>query len=124
MALNDIEILLEVGYIIIKAHIVLIIIILISYILEKLLGLKLLFSFFKWKKSKKNAEIHLDGHTIFYLLILVLTFVFSEKGKNFKFNMTTISAFILLVIPFLLLFRKLYSKYQGKDFSKSDSDLP
>lgn len=107
-----------------NAHLIILIIIPLSYIFEKLFGLKLLIAFFRWKKSKRNAEIHLDTHTFFYLLILISTFIFSDKGNKFNYSLNSISVFIILIIPLLLIFRKLYSKYQGIDETKIDDELP
>lgn len=118
------DILFEIILIIVKAHLIIILILAISYLLEKLIGLKLFITFFRWKKSKRNAEIYLNGHTFLYFVVILLTFVFSDKGIYFEYNINTISAFILMVIPLLMIFRKLHSKYQGIDVTREDDELP
>jgi len=121
---HSFEILIQVFSSVVIAHIIILFLLLMSWILEKYAGLKLFIIFFKWEKSLRNAKIYLDGHTILYLLILILTFIITDKSNDFKYNLNTISAFILTIIPLLTLFRKLYSKYQGIDETKDDDELP
>jgi hypothetical protein len=110
-------------YSLLKAHIILIGIVAISYIIEKITPLRLLYDHFKWEKSVKNAEAALDLHTFLYILFIMSVLIYDIYIENVKFEVLPIVIWISLMIIFVRFFRKYYNKYQGVDKNKSDNDF-
>jgi len=119
---HSFEILIQIFSSVVKAHIIIILLLVISWLLERYAGLKLFIYVFRYKNNPSEAKMFLNTHTVYYFIINLLTFVFTDKGKYFVYNFNTLSAYFLLIFPLLLIFRKLHSKYQGIDELKSEDD--
>lgn len=113
-------------HILIKAHLFIIMIVVVSYVIEKLSNYKwklLYFSFTEFKKSKYMTRSLADGHSFFYFLFCLGTLVIDAYVNN---NATTDFAFwkwSIIMIPLTVLVRNLYYKYTAKDFSKKGFHL-
>ncbi len=111
---------LGVFWLFIKSHFIISIVIIISFLLEKLLGLKLLIWNFKWEKNIKNQIITSQGCTVFYMLINLGFFIYSIIMWHFPFDLNTISIWIIIMFPLVSIFHRMFDKYQGKNSNKGD----
>ena len=107
---------------IIKAHIFILIVLFLTYFIEVTTPLILFVKQFQWKKSPRNAEIHLNGDTAYYLIILLGFYFYEIYEDNVELSLNTFSLWVLMVLPVLTFFRKFYNKYQGVDPNIADDD--
>ena len=109
-------------YSIAEAHLIVMGILALSYIIEVNTNLRLLIKHFKWRKSIRNAEIALDGHSVFYFVFVMAVFIYDIIEKKVDLNFISIGLWLGIMICLLTLFRKCYKKYQGVDPDKADDD--
>ena len=107
-------------YIILKAHIYMIYIVVSSFVLEEITRhrLKLLIYNFKWKKSKEMARGTADFLSSLYFifsLIFLLYDVYIKKNAPEDYNFWK---WLVIMIPLTILFNLLYYKFQAKDPTK------
>jgi hypothetical protein len=113
---------LNIFFSILKAHLVIVVILGITYFIEKLTSISLFVDQFKWKKSQKNARILLAGDTVYYFMCNLFMFSYDAFKGNLQFNFFTVSLWIIIIVILIKLFRKYHYKYQGMDQMKSDDD--
>ena len=106
----------------IRAHIYLILIILISYVVERITGLILLVkAFSQEKKDKEQAVGVTDLFTFLYSIYLLFFLVYDVYiAKNAKEGFA-FWKWLIVVIPLTILFWKFYHKYQGREPGIKDS---
>ena len=109
-------------YSICKSHLIIIGILILTYFIEEITGLKLFIRQFKWKKSTKNALIHLDGDSWLYFLFVLGVFIFDIFKKRIPFEFSSVIIWLSIMIFLVFIFRKYYNKYQGVDPNKADDD--
>ncbi len=108
---------------IIHAHVVILIIISVSYILEKLTPWKSIIYIFKRPKNFKKATAAADFHTGLYFIICLLTLLYDFYKKrayipdDYKFW-----KWLVIMIPLVVIFQKLYYKFTAKDPDRADDD--
>ena len=107
---------------IIKANLIILGILIVTYIIEVNSNFKLFIDHFKWKKSIRNAEIAANGNTIYYLIFCLAVFVYDMIKNNVKFNFINILFWLIIMTMLTFIFHRLYSKYQGVDPNKADDD--
>lgn len=98
-------------------------IVIVSYLLEKITGLKLLISDFKWEKSPKNARIIATRNAVFFFVLTLAVYIYDLNKGYVDFN---VYSFVLWFIISSFLKRKCYwiqSKYQAMDANKTDDDF-
>lgn len=93
-----------------------------SYIIEINSDFRLFVKQIKWKKSNRNAEIHLNGGPISYLVLVFTVFVYDVLKENINFNFLTILFWFIITIISVKIFLKYYTEYQGVDQNKADDD--
>ena len=109
--------------IILKAHIVVLFIIIVSYIIESISEFKLLIWGFKHKKNLNLAEGAANVNAILYFIICLLTLLYDRfylKNNAVDFSFLT---WLLIMIPFVVIFRHLYLKFQHIDPERGDHDI-
>ena len=114
---------IDVIYSVLKAHLIILVILILSYIIEQITPLSLFVDQFKWKKSPRNAEIHVSGDSLYYLIIVLIVFIYDIYHDKIELNFISILAWLVIMIPLFWLFRILYRKYQGVDTNKADVDF-
>jgi len=112
----------QVLYSILKAHGFIIVILIVTFLLEQLLGLRLFMRQFRWKKNDKMGIIMLDGDSVTYFIFICGVLIYDLYKKNIEFNIVSILVGLVIIIIFTIIFRDLYDKYQGKDPNKADDD--
>ena len=121
--MNFLNTIKNVIYSIVKAHLIICGILIISYIIEINTNFKLFIKHFQWKKSIRNAEIALDGHSVFYFAIVLIFFIYEIIKKKIDLYFFSIVLWLVIMICLLLIFRKYYNKHQGVDPTKADDDF-
>jgi hypothetical protein len=109
----------KVFFSIVKAHVFIIIILFITFLLEKVFGLSLFIDQFKWKKSTNNARIHLNRDTFTYFVFTMGVFIYDIIKGNVTFHIIPIAIWLVIMIILTIIFRDLYDKYQGYDPKQS-----
>ena len=112
----------NVFYSIVKAHIFIIIILFVTFLLEQLLGLRLFIKPFMWKKNARKARIYLDGDTFTYFVFNVGVFIYDIIKGNVSYHFIPIIIWLVIMIILTIIFRDFYNKYQGYDPNKADDD--
>jgi len=103
---------------IIEAHIYMLVITLISYILERIFKLKLLIHDFKWKKSDSMARGSANILALLYFLISLFVLIYNVYWKKTVSESYTFWKWLIIMIPLTILFRICYYKFQGRDPTK------
>lgn len=110
-------------FIILKGCLIVFIIYTVSFIVEKVTGLKLLIDNFFWKKSINMAKGAALNNSIFIFLltnIIVLIVDLSKYNKNpEEYNFFV---WLVLLIFLTIAFGKIYYTFTGKDPNKKDDD--
>ncbi len=100
----------------VRAHVYLVVIVLVSFIIERVTGLFLLVTAFSEKKrNRSQAEGNTGLHTILYFIYLLL---FTIYNVYFVKNAPAEYAFwkwLLLSVPLTVTFGIVYHKYQGRE---------
>lgn len=104
--------------IIIEAHLYMIVILLVSYILEKMFKIRLLIDSFRWKKSDYLAGGAADFYSLLYFLFSLLFLLFDLYVRKTVSENYTFWKWLIIMIPLTILFRICYFKFQGRDPTK------
>jgi len=115
---NTLNILISVG----KANLIAFGIILFSYIIEKLTGLRLLIDHYIWVKSVKNTEILSTGDSAYYIILNLIVFIYDIYNDKIELHTLTIVVWIILVAILTQIFYTIHRKYQKVDPNKADDD--
>jgi len=108
---------------ILNGHIIIGIVILVSYIIEKISNWKLLFDAFLLPKSNRTARAGADFHTLLYFLINLVVHVielmrFDNVPENYSFW-----KWLIVMVLLSIGFQKLYFKLTVKNPNRSDFDF-
>jgi hypothetical protein len=105
-----------------KAHLLIVLIIISSFLIEKLTGLKLLIDHYTWKKSSKNRKVLSTGDAGYYFIINLAVFIYYHYKEDTT-DLVTFSIIWFIVISIMTyIFYKIHFKYQKIDPNKSDND--
>jgi hypothetical protein len=102
-------------FLIIEAHLYIICIVLVSYILEKVTNLKLLVDNFRWEKSDYMAKGAAGFQSTLYFLasmcvLLYHVYIKGDAPEEFAFW-----KWLIIMAPLTILFRVLQYQFQVKD---------
>ena len=106
-----------------KAHVIILLIVIWSLIIEFSTGIKLFVDNYKWKKSIRNAEDASTRDSTFYLIVMISVFIYDIIKKNVDFNPLNIIIWIIIVSILVKVFYKIHNKYQAVDPKKANDDL-
>ena len=106
-----------------KAHAIVLVLIIMSYILEKLTGLNLFVDHYTWKKSALNADMLSSRDSVFYLILNSITFGYDLIQHNIVFNITNLVVWFILIYILTNRFYYFHRKYQAVDPNKADDDF-
>ena len=110
-------------YTVVHAHVVIFVIILISYIIEKISFWKLFIHRFTYPKNLKNATGDADLHAIIYFIICLLTLLYDfYKKRAYIPDDYKLWKWLVIMIPLVVIFQKLYYKFTAKDPDRADDD--
>jgi hypothetical protein len=109
--------------ILLKSHLLLIIIVLISQVIEKNTKWKLLIYEFKYPKNIKSARGSADFHSIIYFVFCLCVLLFSLYNNENIPDSYAFWKWLLIVIPLTILFNKIYYKFTAKDPKRADDDF-
>lgn len=104
--------------IILEAHIYMILVVLFSFIVERLFGFKLLIDDFTWKKSDRMALASANIAAIFYFIISLGTLVYNVYARGNAPEDYSFWQWLLIVLPLTVLVRMAYYRLQARDPSK------
>ena len=107
---------------IVKAHLLILFIIIISFLIEKLTGLRLLIDHYTWIKSKNNIEVLSTRDSGNYIIINLLVFIYDIYKNSISFNFINIIIWLVLIIILTKVFYRTHKKYQKFDPNKADDD--
>lgn len=108
---------------IIHAQIVVIVIVLVSYIIEKISFWKLFIYMFTRPKDIKKSTAASDFHAGLYFVICLLTLLYDfYKNKEYVPKDYAFWKWLIIMIPLVIIFQKLYYKFTTKDPNRSDDD--
>ncbi|RMG32231.1 MAG: hypothetical protein D6732_13640 [Methanobacteriota archaeon] len=119
---DDMKEILDIGIVLLKSHLLLLLIVFVSYIIEKTTGLRLFIDHYTWVKSPENAETLTARDSFFYILVNLGVLLYHYfKGK---IAFTWLSFFVwLILLGFLVrIFYKIHRRYQKVDPQKADDD--
>lgn len=108
---------------IVKGQFVVLFIIILSYIIETLSNINLLFWGFNLKKNLKMANGAADLHAFLYFMICLLTLIFDRYIFKNTMNDFSFWYWFLLMMPLVISFRKIYFKFQKIDSERSNHDF-
>lgn len=115
---NIVNIFISIG----KAHLIGIAIVILSYIIEKSTGLKLLIDHYTWIKSRNNIEVLSTRDTGNYLILNSIVFIYDIYNGNIGLNFISIAIWLVLIIILTKVFYRIHKKYQKYDPNKADDD--
>ena len=107
---------------ILKAHLLAILIIILSYIIENVTGLKLFIDHFKWKKSVENAKILVNRDSVLFFVLSFSVYMYNVYKGITCGNFYCVVLWLIVMTFLLKMYRRLYNKYQGIDKTKRDDD--
>ena len=119
MYLDDIQ---NILFSILKAQLITIGIIVASYLIEKITGLKLLIDHYTWKKSPHNVEVLSTGDSAYYFIVNLIVFIYDIYSDRIEFKLYNIILWLVLAIFLTIGFYRVHKKYQRIDFFKNDND--
>jgi len=97
-------------------------IVLLSFIVEKLTGLKLFIDNYTWAKSEYNADNISIRDTVNYFILNLIVFIYDIYNGKIEFHVIAIVTWLFLVSILTQLFYIIHDKYQTVDPNKSDND--
>ena len=106
-----------------KANLIAIGIVILSYIIEKLTGLKMFIDHYRWIKSENNAETLSIGDTVYYFILNLIVFIYDIYKGEIEFHVISIVTWLLLVGILTQIFYIIHGKYQKVDPNKADNDF-
>jgi hypothetical protein len=112
------EVLISIG----KAHLIVLTIIFLSYIIESFTALKLFIDNYRWKKSSRNADAISNRDLGIYLIILVIVFIYDIVNDNLEVTFISFVVWLLITSGMVKVFFRIHRKYQAVDPNKSDDD--
>jgi len=118
MIVSFLKILIIIG----ASQLVVFLIILTSYVIEKFTQFNLFIDHFTWKKSLNNAKILTVRDSVYYFIINLGVFYYSIHNEYIMFSIPKALFWLCIVFILTLTFREVHYKYQGVDFNKSDDD--
>ncbi len=99
-------------------------IVIFSFIIEKITGLRLFIDhYYKWVKSPRNAEIVTNRDMGYYFILMVAVFIYDIYNGNVAFNFFTCIIALILITTLSSIFKKIHGKYQKVDPKKKDDDF-
>lgn len=102
--------------VLLRAHIFLLLIVLISYIIEKITGLILIVTaFLEEKKDYNEARGNTGLFTILYFLYLLIFLLYDVYIANHASESYAFWKWLIVVIPLTSLFVILFHKFQGRE---------
>ncbi len=107
---------------IIKGNIVVFVIIISSFIVEKITGLKLIIDNFKWKKSTRNVEASATFNSFSYFLTNLGVLIYEYYKDRIELSVLLIITWLLFVVLLSYIVYKIDIKYQGHDPQKADDN--
>ena len=113
-----IDIFISVG----KSNLIGVAIVVFSYIIEKITGLKLFIDHYTWVKSKENIEVLSTRDTFLYLVLNFSVFIYDIYHDNLDFNFLNGLIWLVIVIILAKVFYRIHKKYQKFDPNKADDD--
>lgn len=114
-----VEIFISIG----KAHVIVILIIIVFYIIESSTSFKLFLDNYRWKKSIRNAEDSSNRDSGLYLFILVIIFIYDIINDNIDLNFISFIIWVVMIAVLVKMFYRIHKKYQAVDPNKSDDDF-
>lgn len=115
---NFFDIIISIGY----ANLIAIGIVLLSYIIEKVTGLKLFIDHYTWVKSENNAETLSIRDTVYYFILNLFVFIYNIYHGKIEFHAVSLVIWLFFTGILTIIFYSLHSKYQKIDPNKSDDD--
>ncbi len=101
------------------AHLAMLLIVMMSYIIEKKSNWKLIFDIFKWKKSPEMADGAATFYSALYFIISLAILIYDGYIKDRAPSDFMFSRWLLVMIILTIIFRFVYYRYTGKDPNKS-----
>ncbi len=109
-------------FLILEAHLYIICIILVSYVIERVTGLKLIIdAFFDEEKEEDIANGAASFNSIGYFTISLIVFLYHLYIKKTELGANAFWKWLLIMLPLTIIFRILYYRWQGKKSQKQDS---
>ncbi len=103
------------------AHIYLLLITIVSYIIEKITGLILIVTLFSEpKKNRDEAEGNTGLFTILYFTFLLLFLLYNIYIAKNAPDTYTFWKWLVIVIPLTIIFAIVFHKYQGREPREKD----
>ena len=115
---NILNIIISIG----KANLIAIGIVLLSYIIEKLTGLRLFIDHYTWVKSEYNAETLSIRDTVNYLILNLIVFVYYIYLGKIELHVIALVTWLFFIGLLTQIFYSIHRKYQKVDPNKSDND--
>ena len=115
---NFLNIIISIG----KANLIVIGIVVLSFIVEKLSGLRLFIDHYTWIKSPYNAKSLSIRDTDYYLIINLAVFVYDIYQGKIEFHALTLATWLFIVGNLAIQFYFIHRKYQKVDPNKADDD--
>lgn len=109
-------------YIILKAQLIVLVIVLFSYVIERNTDWKLFFDIFKYPKNLKAATGNADLHAAVYFIVCLITLIHHIYSIDYDPAGYSFWKWLVLMVPLTVIFQKLYYKYTAKDPKRADDD--
>ncbi len=106
-----------------KANLLVLVLIFLSYIIEKTTGLRLLIDHYTWAKSIENTKVLATRDSGNYLIINVLFFAYHIYEETIRLNFINVAIWIILISILVRIFYLIHIKYQPFDPTKADDDF-
>lgn len=117
-----IDTIISVLFSILKSHLYLIGIIIGSFIIESITGLKLFIDNYLNPKSPKNADAVSSRDTFLYFVLNLVVFLYDINTEHIELNFISIFLWFAIIIFLTKYFFRLHKKYQKVDHTKSNDD--
>ncbi len=119
-SINDfLNILIVIG----KANLLVLVLIFLSYILEKTTGIRIVIDNYKWKKSPRNAFDASNRDSFIYFVVNLLWFIYYIKKDEIGFTFINIVLWTIIIFFLTKVFFRFHHKYQAIDPNKADDDF-
>lgn len=98
------------------------VILLASYLIEKITGLKLFFWQYHWKKSLNNVRIISNRDSAYFLILNIIVFIYYVYKDKIEFGLIIFLLWLLVLSVLTRLLYNVHRKYQKKDPNKKDNE--
>ncbi len=108
--------------VLVKSHVLLLLLLLASYMIEKITGLRLFIDHYTWVKSPENAEALTARDSFFYILLNIGVLLYHYFKDEITLTWISFLLWLILLGILVRIFYKVHRKYQKVDPNKADDD--